>query len=122
LPFAAFVLFCGAQDNIVRVKTNNEEINWEENLKIGRKLFAKKCNGARSYELTNNRKKPYTLYFKNIEEGPLNFLVFRDEEKNKESKYYKLISSMDSESELNKRIARQLFVSSSNVFSLLTLK
>ncbi len=110
------MLYCGAQDNAVRLKRKRKEIDWGEMLKIGRRVLAKKVHNMRTYEVTTKKAKEYKLYFTNIPNCAVNYLVYRDDQKNKESKFYKLISSMDKNSELNKRIANQLFVSQRHVF------
>ena len=95
------MLYCGAQDNAVRLKRKRKEIDWSDMLKIGRRVLAKKVHNMRTYEATTKKAKEYRLYFTNIPDCAVNYLVYRDDQKNKESKFYKLISSMDENSELN---------------------
>jgi hypothetical protein len=80
-------------------------------LKIGRRVLAKKIHNMRTYKVTTKKTKEYKLYLTNIPDCAVNYLVYRDKQKNKDSKFYKLISSMDKNSELKKRIASELFVS-----------
>jgi hypothetical protein len=111
--FTDMTLYIGSEDNKWRERNGLEQHDWKKELAVGKAAFAAKCRDVRSYDF--GRVKRVGLYFKKLPDVPINYVVWLNDSLNKDSKFYKLIASMDSDSEVNLRIANLLFVSNFQV-------
>jgi glutaredoxin-related protein len=109
LSLSDYVMHFDAAENTCRLRHGLPAVDWKEELALGMAAFSKKSRYYRSYRYGKTNR--FVPYFKRVKYDPLQFLVHAEQRRNQESYFYKLISSMDEDCELNIMVADRLPVS-----------
>jgi hypothetical protein len=96
----------GLAENTCRLRHGLKVVDWKQELAKGMTAFSEKSGDYRSYRYGKTDR--YVLYFKRVKYGPMQFLVHANPTRNQNSYFYKLISSMDEDSDINAAIADRL--------------
>jgi hypothetical protein len=95
--------------NAIRARDGKPEIDWKKEVESARTLFVVKTRGKRNYAVAQKRLLPY---FNRIPlHSPVQFYVYAEEEKNKESAFYSCVATVQSDWKANESLAKMLYVS-----------